>query len=70
MNWSDGVTDLVAERTPVLDRVSNPRSGLARQLNHVALSGFGAVARAAQVLQNLSTNIEGNNFDPSKFGES
>src|SRR5205809_3801845 len=47
-----------------------PWPGLARQLHDVVLSFFGAVPRAAQMLENLLTNVECDDFNLSRFGES
>src|SRR5438128_11212556 len=70
LNGSDGLTDLAAEGTPVMDCLSRPWPGLARQLHDVVLSCFGARVRAVQMLENLPTDVEGGNVDLPRFGES
>src|SRR5438045_1098648 len=69
-NRSGGRADLAAECTPVINCFGSPWPRFARQLHDVVLSFFGAVSCAAQMLENLLTNVERDNFNLSRFGES
>jgi hypothetical protein len=62
--------DLTAERTPVLNCFGSPWPGFTRQLHDVVLSSFGAIPRAAQMLENLLADIKRSHIDLSALSES